>query len=212
MTHEFQLFWKTLKGSRFPAALLVLVVMVLGALAFRVVPGEALAVMETNPGGFLWRSEPVYNPDTESYYQMVQETKVSKGGPTWAQAQERAESWQYKGRQGRLAIIDSPQLYDWIRTEFILNNKRPHKGVGYSHTWIGLRYWCSVRELIWVDGSEHPHDSYAPWNTPWHHGGFTCTTNDLTYMGVFLSGETDLWLAVGSKKRWRSYVVEYPKR
>lgn len=155
----------------------------------------------------LWRSEIRKYPKNDSYYQLVDDRSIHDQGVEWREARARAATFSYKGRKGRLAIVDTGELYAWLLETF---NLRARSQKGY--TWIGLRYLCPTRDLLWVTGQEHPPSGFAAWDTPWHReDGIRCSTVPrLPYMGVFIAGERSRWQATGYRKRYRNYFIEYP--
>jgi hypothetical protein len=111
----------------------------------------------------------------------------------------------YKGRRGRLAIVDNGALYGWILEKFELVSRSTEK------TWIGLRYMCGSRALMWANGKEHPHSAFSFWDYPWYRvDGIRCGKSKVPWMGVYISGETSRWRAAGDKKIYSRYLVEYP--
>ncbi|GAB4571674.1 MAG: hypothetical protein Tsb008_03090 [Rhodothalassiaceae bacterium] len=111
----------------------------------------------------------------------------------------------YADRRGRLAVIDDPKLFEWLLLKFDL------RGLGYGgNTWIGLRYWCSYRQMTWADGKEHPFSAFTAWGTPWSWDNHTCDNSNLLYMGTYIDGNTMRWKAVGELKAMAYYLVEYP--
>ena len=52
--------------------------------------------------------KPVYNPESKSYFELLDGTHIHGQGPTWEQAREMAAERSFGGAQGRLAIIRSP--------------------------------------------------------------------------------------------------------
>ena len=79
---------------------------------------------------------PIYNPASQSYFQLLAQTTVKQ---TWRDARKAALSKTFKGVRGRLAVIDRPETH-----QFILRNFEVKKPM-----WIGLRYWCGFRMLEW---------------------------------------------------------------
>jgi len=158
----------------------------------------------------LWKSDPVLHPGSGSYFQLVrdQSGKSGSNGRHWDEAVAAARNMTYKGRRGRLAVIDNPELHQWILNQWDITTLR-----GGGQTWIGLRYWCPYRQLAWIDGTEHPFTAYTPWSTPWYRqDGIRCSTTNIPYMGVYIDPRTLRWRATGYKKAHKFYIVEYPAR
>jgi len=160
-------------------------------------------------GKEFWKSEPILNENTGSYYQFVYD--AGGGGRTngvrWEKAFVKAQQMTLRDREGRLAKVDSQELYKWILRRWDL------RGLGYGgRTWIGLRYWCPYRQLTWTSGEDHSFDAFGAWDTPWYRpDGIRCSTGaNLPYMGVYIEGATGRWRATGYKKVFPYYLVEYP--
>ena len=127
------------------------------------------------------------------------------GGHGWLKAQKKASSLKYKGVRGRLAIVRDLETHSFLRANFQFD----------STTWIGLRFFCSVRKLVWVDGSEHKRSSFKAWHRKWYRNAeVRCSTqNKLGYMPVYYlpNDKGFKWQAAGPVKGgFNSYVVEYP--
>jgi len=156
-----------------------------------------------------WESKVKKFPGNGSYFQLVRDQRSIKGHSVmfWRFAEERARERRHDGRQGRLAIIDSPELYSWLIEQWDFS-RIPYWGEG---TWIGLRYWCDYRKLMWADGSILEFDDFAAWDTPWYRDdGIRCGVQDLDYMGVYIYKDSNRWRATGEQKGWSFYLVEYP--
>ncbi|RMD88476.1 MAG: hypothetical protein D6807_05655 [Alphaproteobacteria bacterium] len=150
---------------------------------------------------------PTLYPGNGSYFLLVEDFTGSNNGVDWPEARVAAAKRQFKGRQGRLAVIDSPELYEWILATFDLG-QYAHEG----RTWIGLRYWCRFRQLTLANGEVYPDTGFTAWDRPWSRpGGQTCTSNaKLPYMSVYIEGTTGRWRATGYRKRFPFYLVEFP--
>lgn len=148
--------------------------------------------------------EPIYNPTTKSYFQRRTDMP-DLGGHGWLKAQKKSSSLKYKGVRGRLAIVKDLETHSFLRANFQFD----------STTWIGLRFYCSVRKLVWVDGSEHKRSSFKAWHRQWYRNAeVRCSNqNGLGFMPVYyLSNEKGFkWQAAGPVKGgFNSYLVEYP--
>ncbi|GER06484.1 hypothetical protein GCM10007972_01870 [Iodidimonas muriae] len=153
-----------------------------------------------------WSSEPIFNEATGSYYQLARDVGL-KNGINWETANAKAQRLSFKGRKGRLAVIDTPELSAWLNENFPLN------GVGYGgNTWIGLRYWCRFRQLSWSNSEVHPFNAFSIWDNPWYYRDEVRCGHpaDLPWMGVYIVGDTMRWRAVGFRKVMMHYLVEYP--
>lgn len=143
---------------------------------------------------------------TDTYYQLLRDWKT-KQGVTWTEARQRAAAQTYKGRTGRLAILRDPDVFAWVLNSLPLASA----GWGQGEAWIGLRYWCSARQLVWVDFRAHARNAPAPWAVPWNRGGNdVCARTSGDYMGVYHLGELGRWQAVAPPKRFPHYIVEFP--
>jgi hypothetical protein len=116
-------------------------------------------------------TEPVYNTAvyheaTGSYFELV---RISDAYPgqffrarrSWAQSVRLAAQREYKGRQGRLAVVKSKEVNDFLRDTFQSEDR----------AWIGLRYWCRHRKLQWVTGELLRPTDYQNWGSRWSVGG-----------------------------------------
>lgn len=163
----------------------------------------ALFVLAVAPGA---RSDeapkalaPIYNPHTKSYFEL--RTDLPKP-PQWRTAEAVARSKVFKGTRGRLAIVKDLETHSFLQANFQI----------YEEAWIGLRFYCSFRKLLWVTGDEHPLKSFKMWAKPWHRSNITCTTENIQYMPVhYLPQHKGFrWQASGPEKYFVSYFVEYP--
>lgn len=146
-----------------------------------------------------------YHAPSDTYFKLIQDWKTTQG-VTWAEARRRAEQLTHRGRPGRLAVIRDPELYGWILSALPL----PSVQWGGGATWIGLRYWCGARQLLWVDMKPHRRRQLAPWAVPWNRNGDDiCNNAGVSYMGVYHLGQIGRWQAVGPAKRFPHYIVEY---
>lgn len=154
-----------------------------------------------------WKSDPLLYEPNNSYFQLVLDFGGQRhNGIRWADANAKASMMQYQGRRGRLAIIDSPMLYDWLSKQLNLSGL-PHGG----NTWFGLKYWCGFRQMTWSSGKQHPFSSFSAWDTPWHWGDIdNCNIESIEYMGTYIDGSSLRWKAVGEKKAFPYFLVEYP--
>jgi len=189
------------------------IAMVAGLLLLASLPAQGQEWRESHDqaaraGKKFWQSEPVHNPETGSYYQLVRDQTGPSGanGLHWDQAAAKAARLTYKGRHGRLAVVDSAELHQWLLQQWDFG------ALGYGgDTWIGLRYWCSFRRLTWVTGDEHPFNDFAIWDTPWYReDGIRCSTTKIPYMGVYINGQSSRWRATGFKKAYNYFIAEYP--
>lgn len=138
-------------------------------------------------------SDVLYHDATGSYFQVV---RVPNMG--WYDARVAAGRKTYEGRRGRLAKIDSPAVHSFIARELKFN--------GRAH--IGLRYVCSTRELMWLDGSGQQ-NGFAPWSRVWYRTVDSCIRSGHPFMAVSLTSGMR-WQAQTPIKHLNYYIVEYP--
>lgn len=167
----------------------------------------ANAHMRENANGIL-TSSIVYHEPSGSYFQLVRDTVtgLTRNGVSWSKANLNSASYSHQGRKGRLAIIDSPELQEWLLTRFDFADG-PHEGI-----WIGLRYWCSTNMLTTSDGRIYDRKTFVYWDTPWNRNdGIACgKTPNLEYMGIYIARASLRWKATGDKKAYTDYLIEYP--
>ena len=133
-------------GTRFGRALALV-----GALQLALATG-ALASAE-HPEGNEVRDRPILFEQNDTYYELVTLP------PTFHyQALRLASKRTYKDRRGRLAIVDSKEVNDFLRDTF-----KPS-----TLSWIGLRYWCGRGRLERSDGTVQKLSQYSNWATPWN--------------------------------------------
>jgi hypothetical protein len=149
--------------------------------------------------------ETAYHAESDTYFQLLSDVVDKTGTGKWAYAVEKARRASFKGREGRLARIDNAELHQWVVETFDFADLTGNYGI-----WIGLRYWCGVRMLTWTDGDEHKPAAFAPWDRPWYGGDIRCGRNNIPYMGVYYTQQSQRWQAIGWQKRFRFYLVEYP--
>lgn len=142
-------------------------------------------------------SDPVYHEATGSYFQVVRFAEAG-APPNWANARAAAGRKSYKGRRGRLAKIDNPAVHQFIGQEL------PRRG----NAFIGLRFVCSTRQLVWLDGSTHQ-NGFAPWSRVWYRAVDNCATSRVPFMPVMYTPQ-NRWTAQGPAKFLDYYIVEYP--
>lgn len=153
-------------------------------------------------------STPVYNPDTKSYFELVPAPRGYSGRDRsfneipWQSAANVAAGRMHKGVRGRLAIVKSQATND-----FLINTFKPE-----SAAWIGLRFFCQVRRLMWVNGDVHPTNAYANWGRSWQAAGDTPCAPDHQFAPIALSPAQGgwRWEGRGQAKEFYAFFVEYP--
>lgn len=151
---------------------------------------------------------PVYDPGSKSYFELVNGLNLQncKGnacneGPNWNEADKLANARAYKGVNGRLATVQS------IETHFFLERTFQPKW----DSWIGLRLWCGRHVLQWSDGQNLKPGSFQAWDKQWSHDSFTCTeASQFAPIAYSSISEGFRWFAMGHKKRYYSFFVQYP--
>jgi hypothetical protein len=152
---------------------------------------------------------PLYSEHAHSYFGLVQ---VSPGAVVWDKARELAREQYFKNTRGRLAIIRDKQTHEFIVDTFAKSFRQ--------QAFIGLRYWCKVMRLQWVDGTSPPDNGFAPWNQPWYRtANETCFNPGAAgagFMGVHYEWPAEsssgalVLRAAADAKRFSFYLVEFP--
>jgi len=148
---------------------------------------------------------PVYFAPAKKYFALID---VRYKGPLWYQAEQNAESRVFKGVHGRLAVVDSLEVHEFLLMTF-------HSEF---ESWIGLRYWCDRHKLEWSDGRFLEPGSFQAWDSAWMREGKTCSgaampNNPEQYMPVAynpISKGPFRWIAKGWYKGYFSYFIEFP--
>ena len=165
--------------------------------------GPVMAVKKPAKGQLNVRQGPIYNPQTNSYFELRVDFGY-EGGPNWKNAHRSAAALTYKGQKGRLAVVNNLNTLKFVREHFRLNRE----------VWIGLRYFCKFRKLVWVTGELQPLQSPGMWARQWFRKkNVTCRTVNLEYMPVYVTSEnfgSVVWQASGPRKFRNGYLVEYP--
>ena len=146
---------------------------------------------------------PVYDPDSKRYFALMH-WDGHYGTNVWEKTAEAASSQVYKDVRGRLAIVDSLEVH-----EFLLKTFRPGR---YQFIWIGLRYLCNAKKLEWSNGKLWQPGSFQIWDANWKQDIYACSNpgdpND--YAPVAYSAEMHSWIAKGLHKGYDWYFVEFP--
>ena len=149
---------------------------------------------------------PIYSPLTQSYFELRDDNLPPDA--YWWTADKRARAARFKGVQGRLAVIRSPEVHQFLE----------ENGLIRDYTWIGLRYFCYSRKLLWSSGDRHRNSDFNNWARPWYNSSVTTCGNEGTSseingsMGVFYIGTSAgfRWRAAGYEKFFVNYLIEYP--
>lgn len=143
--------------------------------------------------------KPIYNPQTKSWFEL----RVDLPTPSnWRSAVKFSRRHTFKGIRGRLATVKDLQTHSFLRANFD----------ALGSTWIGLRYFCSFRKLVWADGTEHPRKAFKMWAKKWYRTDVRCGKQRIQYMPIYYlpSRFGFKWQASGPEKYFISYFVEYP--
>lgn len=164
---------------------------------------------------------PFYNPETKSYFELYSpdandpsNTKVKTFGKIQHKhAIKMAAQRFYKGVRGRLAVVKSQETH-----EFLAKHLRPE-----GSAWIGLRYYCSFKKLMWVTGEIFtPGKDFAKWGPrTWSVQGSSPANNKpgqclyhekgvalpVHYWGM---EHGFFWNANGMAKEFNVMIIEYP--
>lgn len=182
-----------------PNTRIILIAFFTAILAVGGIQAEAVAKeAETNT--------PIYNPHTKSYLQLVRigtghsirGRKIAAIG--WRNAAQYARSRQYKGANGRLTVIKDRATHEFIEQKI----KPPRE------TWIGLRYFCGMRKLLWVTGEVHPLNEYKVWAPNWRRSKYVCNGRR-QYAPVYYTRTSNglRWQASGFNKEFHYLLIEY---
>lgn len=154
--------------------------------------------------GVLWDT-PVYEPVTKKYYALIwaHNPKDVYLGVTWETADALAKAREYKGARGRLAIVDTVEVHQFLERTF-----HPDEP-----TWIGLRYACSTRTLWWADGRKWK-PGFQAWDANWRQDVYACKSGDPAkdFMPVAYSAidKGFKWIGKGKNKQFNGYFIEFP--
>ena len=143
--------------------------------------------------------QPVYFPHTKSYFSMMEIAHH----PQWSVYNKRVQTKSYRGVRGRLAIIRDKETHEFVKKTF--NLSKP--------TWIGLRFFCRYRKLVWSDGSTHPLSDFKIWAKQWYRNrGITCSSAHIDWMTVYYTPTSigPVWQASGPGKGFSYALIEYP--
>jgi len=165
--------------------------------------GPAYPVEKPPPSSRPVAQGPILDQESGSYFEL---RLHKKGDPTrhWDGAQRAAAGSTYQGRPGRLAVIKDLRTLNFIRENFRLSQP----------AWIGMRFYCGFRKLMWVTGEIQPLKSPGMWAPSWHRTDIKCGNNNFQYMPIYLTEETSgsvSWQASGPAKAFNTYLIEYPK-
>lgn len=174
----------------------------------------------------LWNT-PVYNPPSKSYFELYTPGKDLKDiedglgiyGLSWGVAKGLAQRQVFKGVHGRLAVVDTEQIHEFLKQTF-------HPTIA---VWIGLRYWCQFKKLQWVTGRLfNRKKDFSAWGAMWDQNAVhnyyrlkgqsnpaDCSAMHaglVNYLGVHYwpMDEGFVWNANGHDKHFAALFVEFP--
>jgi hypothetical protein len=167
--------------------------------------GAAVASFAATPpkGGTIVKG-PIFNPETNSYFALY---KAVQGlSYDWSAAFIQAQRHFHDGERGHLAIVRDGETLEWVRHHFTIS----------TSTWIGLRFFCKFRKLLWVDGRVQSPSAPGMWHSQWYRNdkincNFGLPRN--AFMPVYLTGVErggTFWQASGPAKAFYDYLVEFP--
>jgi hypothetical protein len=145
---------------------------------------------------------PIYDQESKRYFALMHTSSGPNSG-LWDQVAQAARNQSYRGARGRLAIVDSLEVH-----EFLLRSFRPSH---YQYIWIGLRYRCRAKTLEWTDGRIFQRGEFQAWDKNWNQDVYVCSdhNNPSEWAPVAYSPQFR-WIAKGRNKRYDWYFVEYP--
>ena len=111
----------------------------------------------------------------------------------------------YKGTRGRPAVVRDLETRSFLRANFDFD--------GLTRT--GLRFLCSARKLVWVDGSVQKRAEFKAWARQWYRNlRIRCRKqNRLDFIPVYYLPDTEgfRWQADDLQKEgFNVYLVEFP--
>jgi hypothetical protein len=142
---------------------------------------------------------PIYDPGSKRYFVLMHAPKPG----FWQQAEAEARGLWYKGVRGRLAVVNTFEVHDFLLRTFRSNQ--------YQWIWIGLKYECRARKLVWSDGETFKPGDFEAWAKNWKIDPYFCTdTNFPADWGDVAYSPQHAWVAVGRHKGYEWYFMEYP--
>ena len=154
---------------------------------------------------------PVFDPVTKSYFALVdvrdRQESVWHVGYDWLEADRDAKRQVYNGRHGRLALVPSLHVHEFLELTFRTD----------TYTWIGLRYMCKTRRLEDSAGRLVT-ASFVAWARFWRQDDNICVMNphDSRWPNEFMSvayspiNKGFRWIGKGKHKVYAAYFIEFP--
>lgn len=146
---------------------------------------------------------PVYDPGSKRYFALMH-VGSDRLASIWESVVEAARRQSYKGVRGRLAIVDSFEVH-----EFLLRTFHPSR---YQFIWIGLRYFCHAKKLEWSDGRIFKRGEFQAWDPIWKQDSYACNTgsHDPNEWAAIAYDPQFRWIVNGPRKGYDWYFVEFP--
>ncbi len=144
---------------------------------------------------------PVYDPVSKRYFAMMQS---DTNAWMWLDVYRQARGRWYKGVQGRLAIVDTLEVHEFLLQHFRLKY--------FQDAWIGLRYLCKAHKLIWSDGQPYQPNGFEAWDKNWKQDIYFCNSgngNPNEWAPIAYSPQFT-WIGKGPSKGYQWYFMEYP--
>ena len=142
---------------------------------------------------------PIYDPVSKRYFVMM--NSVSPG--TWDADYKQARSLWYKGVQGRMAMVDTLEVHEFLVQHFPLNY--------FDYVWIGLRYMCEAQKLVWSNGNTFQRGAFEAWDKDWKQDIYFCTDkSDPQDWAPVAYSPAFTWIGKGRNKGYDYYFMEYP--
>jgi len=152
---------------------------------------------------------PVYDPVAKRYFAIVDGHNPQDiyRGINWIHAYAQAQTREFHGVRGRLAIVDSLEVH-----EFLMRTFRPK-----SETWVGLRYMCLAHKLETSAGRALAKNSFQAWDPNWNQDSYHCNQPEeakpqdkfepVAYTPV---DKGFRWIVKGWGKEYFAYFIEFP--
>jgi hypothetical protein len=149
--------------------------------------------------------QPVYYAPAKKYFLLIDNTASGvKWQSQYPNTMKAVSSRIFHGVHGRLAIIDSPDVYEFLKRSF-------HPD---GYTWIGLRYMCAKKQLVWSDGSVFKPGSFQAWDKRWNQDVNFCKSASMgsqeQYGPIAYDPHAGTWIAKGWGKGYVYSFVEFP--
>ena len=147
---------------------------------------------------------PVYDPEAKRYFMFMKSQNAVPSQTMWDSVSKQASAQAYKGVRGRLAIVDTPEVHQFLWTTFKPNH--------YQYVWIGLRYLCRAKHLEWSDGTLWKPGMFQIWDAQWNQDVYTCSEkgNPNDWAPVAYTPSMKSWVVKGNHKGYDYYFMEFP--